>query len=81
LPPQGFGPRGPKPEEAYIEVSARNMIGIYTGYIPEAEKFKFFPRRVLAPEGQNPKRHILKSPHVILYDRYIYRVYTRGREI
>jgi hypothetical protein len=24
--PQGFGPRGPKPEEAYIEVPARNMI-------------------------------------------------------
>ena len=24
-----FGPRGPKPEEAYIEVPARNMISIY----------------------------------------------------
>jgi hypothetical protein len=29
LPPQGFGPRGPKPEEAYIEVPARKMISIY----------------------------------------------------
>jgi hypothetical protein len=31
LPPQGFGPRGPKPEEAYIEVPARNsnMISKY----------------------------------------------------
>jgi hypothetical protein len=37
LLPQGFGPRGPqkttkkpkKTEEAYIEVPARNMIGIY----------------------------------------------------
>ena len=37
--PQGFGPRGPKPEEAYIEVPACNMISIYIGYIPD--KFKF----------------------------------------
>jgi hypothetical protein len=31
LPPQGFGPRGPKPEEAYFEVPARNsnMISIH----------------------------------------------------
>jgi hypothetical protein len=29
LPPQGFGPRRPIPEEAYIEFPARNMISIY----------------------------------------------------
>jgi hypothetical protein len=39
LPPQGFAPRGPEPEEAYIEVPARNMIS--TVYTSEAEKFKF----------------------------------------
>ena len=39
LPPQGFGPRGPKAEEAYIEVPACNMISIYIGYIPD--KFTF----------------------------------------
>jgi hypothetical protein len=39
LPPKGFGPRGPEPEEAYIEVPARNMIS--TVNRSEAEKFKF----------------------------------------
>ena len=46
--PQGFGPRGPKPEEAYIEVPACNMISIYIGYIPDKFKFLgFLPRKAL----------------------------------
>jgi hypothetical protein len=50
------------PEEAYIEVPARNIINIYIRYIPEAEKFKFFKffaRKALvgiAPAGFWPQR-------------------------
>ena len=35
LPPQGFGPGGPKPEEAYIVAPARNMIYKYIIVIPQ----------------------------------------------
>ena len=45
LPPQGFGPRGPKPEEAHIEVPARNMILFIDVYTRQNLSLSVFARK------------------------------------
>ncbi len=45
LPPQGFDPRGPKPEESYIEVPAPNMILLIDVYTRQNFSLSVFARK------------------------------------
>ena len=66
LPPQGFGPGGPKPEEAYIVAPARNMIYKYILVIPQKKSrfVQFKPAmcfRVIAAIGIGNGLRLIKT--------------------